>query len=85
MTSCPRLGACALLSQFRMKASLRVWQAYYCEGDFRRCERFKLVLEARPVPPELLPNGRLLDVAAARPALTPPPAPPPPTATRPDT
>lgn len=61
MTPCPRVGACALFAQFRMKASLRVWQAYYCEGDHERCERFKLVKQARPVPKELLPNGRLLE------------------------
>jgi hypothetical protein len=65
MPSCPRVDACALFAQFKMKSSLRVWQAYYCEGDHERCERFKLVKQARPVPTALLPNGRLLDVPVA--------------------
>jgi hypothetical protein len=63
---CPRVGACPLFAQFRMKSSLAVWQSYYCEGDFERCERFKLVRQARPVPLELLPNGRMLDVPLAQ-------------------
>jgi hypothetical protein len=65
-TTCPRVGNCALFAQFRMKASMAVWQAHYCEGDHARCERFKLVLQARPVPPQLLPNGRLLEVPLAQ-------------------
>ena len=52
-----------------MKAALKVWQSYYCEGDFNRCERFKLVLAGKPVPMNLLPNGRTIDVPLDR--LTP--------------
>jgi len=38
-----------------------VWQSFYCEGCFGRCERFKLSESGRAVPERLLPNGRLLD------------------------
>lgn len=62
MSSCDRVRTCPLFPQFRMKASLTVWQTYYCEGDFGRCERYKLVLAKKPVPLNLLPNGKLLDV-----------------------
>jgi hypothetical protein len=62
MAACARVGACPLFKQFSMKSSLKVWQAYYCEGDWSRCERWKLVSEGRPVPMNLLPNGRMLDV-----------------------
>ncbi len=47
-----------------MKEALRVWQTFYCEGCFARCERFKLAAAGKAVPPELLPNGRLLEGAA---------------------
>ncbi len=44
-----------------MKEALRVWESFYCEGVFRRCERYKLVAAGRQVPDRLLPNGRLID------------------------
>jgi hypothetical protein len=45
-----------------MKEALRVWQSFYCEGSFLRCERFKLASAGVPVPETLLPNGRLVEV-----------------------
>jgi len=62
MAACARVGACPLFKQFAMKSSLRVWQAYYCEGDWSRCQRWKLVAAGMPVPMNLLPNGRMLEV-----------------------
>jgi hypothetical protein len=62
MAACARLDACPLFQQFSMKSSLKVWQAYYCEGDWSRCERWKLVAADKPVPANLLPNGRILSV-----------------------
>ena len=44
-----------------MKEALRVWQSFYCEGAYRRCERYKLTASGVPVPEKLLPNGRLVD------------------------
>jgi hypothetical protein len=46
-----------------MTAALRVWQSFYCEGCYARCERFKLAASGSQVPERLLPNGRLLEVA----------------------
>ena len=46
-----------------MTAALRVWQSFYCEGCFSRCERYKLSSSGRTVPERLLPNGRLLDTS----------------------
>ena len=43
-----------------MKEALRVWQSFYCEGVYRRCERYKLVTSGMKVPEKLLPNGRLV-------------------------
>jgi len=44
-----------------MEAALRVWESFYCDGAFRRCERFKLHESGLEVPRRLLPNGRILE------------------------
>jgi hypothetical protein len=44
-----------------MVAALRVWESFYCEGSFERCERYRLHQSGREIPGRLLPNGRLLD------------------------
>jgi hypothetical protein len=66
MQSCPRVVTCPLFAQFKVKSSLKVWQAFFCEGAFDRCERYQLAVQDRPVPLNLLPNGRLLDVPLAQ-------------------
>ena len=45
-----------------MKEALKVWQSFYCDGCFTRCERFKLATAGISVPSRLLPNGRLQDL-----------------------
>jgi hypothetical protein len=44
-----------------MQAALGVWQSFYCDGAYHRCERFKLVTSGLEVPARLLPNGKLLE------------------------
>lgn len=61
MASCPHTPDCALDRSISMKEALRVWQSFYCEGAFARCERFKLAIAGRLVPDRLLPNGRILE------------------------
>jgi len=61
---CPQISECRLHRSIGMAAALRVWQSFYCEGCFSRCERFKLQASGRPVPERLLPNGRLLEASA---------------------
>ncbi len=61
MAACPELYQCGLHRNVSMKEALRVWQSFYCEGAYRRCERFKLTASGVAVPEKLLPNGRLLD------------------------
>jgi hypothetical protein len=61
--SCPRLATCHLASGIQMPQALRVWQSFYCDGIYRRCERFKLAEAGSEVPLRLLPNGRLQDDA----------------------
>lgn len=63
MAPCPKKTACALTNNISMKEALRVWQSFYCEGSFARCERYKLANLGMSVPVRLLPNGRLQDLA----------------------
>ncbi len=61
MASCPHTATCALARNVSMREALRVWQSFYCEGAFARCERYKLATAGRSIPDKLLPNGRLQD------------------------
>jgi hypothetical protein len=62
-SACPQLFACGLHRSLSMKEALRVWESFYCEGCFTRCERFKLAQAGVAVPEKLLPNGRLVDAS----------------------
>lgn len=66
--TCPYQPECGLHRSIGMTAALRVWQSFYCDGNCGRCERYKLAVSGRAIPERLLPNGRLLDAAAAPPA-----------------
>ncbi len=68
MPSCPHVASCALARNVSMREALRVWQSFYCEGAFARCERYKLATAGRAIPDKLLPNGRLQDAAEEPPA-----------------
>jgi hypothetical protein len=61
-TSCPKKTDCGLAEAISMKEAQKVWQSFYCEGSFARCERFKLANAGLGVPARLLPNGRLQDL-----------------------
>jgi hypothetical protein len=68
MGPCPKLLQCGFHRNVSMKEALRVWQSFYCEASYARCERYKLASAGAEVPERLLPNGRLVDelqVAAA--------------------
>ncbi len=66
MAACSRVAHCPFFKTFATKASLRAWQAYYCEGDWGRCERWKLLADGGAPPESLLPNGRTIDVPLDR-------------------
>ena len=63
MEACTRIASCPLFPLFTIQASLAVWKMRYCEGDFSGCERYKLAREMKPIPTNLLPNGKMLAVA----------------------
>ncbi|HSM93919.1 MAG TPA: hypothetical protein VLT47_13635 [Anaeromyxobacteraceae bacterium] len=58
---CPRYPTCQLAQGISMREALRVWQSFYCDGMYGRCERFKLAESGASVPLRLLPNGRFQD------------------------
>ena len=66
MVICPHTATCSLHRSISMREALRVWQSFYCEGAFARCERYKLATAGRAIPEKLLPNGRLLDLLVER-------------------
>jgi hypothetical protein len=68
--SCPHIATCQLANGISMREALGVWQSFYCDGMYARCERFKLAEAGLEVPTGLLPNGRLQGEAAAQ--LAPP-------------
>ena len=45
---------------FQLKGALRVWQINYCQSDFHRCARFQRACDGQRMPPNLLPNGKML-------------------------
>jgi hypothetical protein len=59
---CPNTLGCPLFPLFTLKASLGVWQTHYCDANFAACERFKLAQGGVRVPPNLLPNGKTLEI-----------------------
>ena len=59
---CSHVATCELFPKFGMRASLKVWTAFYCQGNFENCERYKRALHGQPVAPNLLPNGRELNL-----------------------
>jgi len=69
--ACHRIPSCALFTTLKTSVALSVWTSLYCEGRFERCERLKLSQAGRPVPQNLLPNGRLIEQALPTGELTP--------------
>lgn len=62
MASCSHTSNCALFPMISVNSALKVWRTFYCEGKWQECARYKLSLEGKPVPPNLLPNGKVLDM-----------------------
>jgi hypothetical protein len=57
---CPLEGECAMYDLFKLAGMQGLWQALYCHGTYQRCERFQASAAGRPVPPNMLPDGKFL-------------------------
>jgi hypothetical protein len=62
--ACSHAGTCPLFP--RLNHSLQGWKTAFCDSDEAslECARFKLSLTGSPVPLGLLPNGKLVSIAA---------------------
>ncbi|MDA8363881.1 MAG: ankyrin repeat domain-containing protein [Gammaproteobacteria bacterium] len=59
--ACGHTKNCELFPQFALNPALKVWQTHYCEGEFAQCARYRLSLEGKAVPLNLLPNGKRVE------------------------
>lgn len=71
MAACSHIPTCELFPMISVNSALKVWRTFYCEGKYHECSRYKLSLEGKSVPANLLPNGRSLDLAVGIPKTTP--------------
>ncbi|MGH7436300.1 MAG: hypothetical protein ACRENE_11565 [Polyangiaceae bacterium] len=58
--SCPHATSCEMYGLLKLSGTLNAWKINYCNGDYERCERYRLAALGRPVPVNLMPNGALL-------------------------
>jgi hypothetical protein len=59
-----------------LNSALQIWQTFYCDGRHDTCQRFQRSSQGQSVPPNLLPNGKSLDlVDVPAPAAKPAPRP----------
>jgi hypothetical protein len=56
--SCTHSKNCELYVRFAADPSIEVWKKHFCNGDFKKCERYEMSLKGMSVPLDLLPNGK---------------------------
>ncbi len=55
-----------MYSLFMFSSNLVLWQTRYCASDYTSCVRFTKGSAGEPVPQNLLPNGKLLQLKGAK-------------------
>jgi hypothetical protein len=45
-----------------MKSSLRIWKDFFCSSNYQACVRYQAGQRGERVPPNLLPNGKILEI-----------------------
>lgn len=68
--ACTHIPSCSMFPLISVNSALKVWKAFYCEGKWTECARYKGSLEGKSVAPNLLPNGKILELDKL--ATTPP-------------
>ena len=61
--ACSHIESCELFPELTTNSALKVWQTFYCSGNYSKCERYKKALEGKAIPITMLPNGKVLDTA----------------------
>jgi hypothetical protein len=59
--ACSHTKHCELFAQFALNPALKIWQTHFCEGEHTQCARFQLSKQGKPVPLNLLPNGKKVE------------------------
>ncbi|HEX9626572.1 MAG TPA: ankyrin repeat domain-containing protein [Acidiferrobacterales bacterium] len=59
--ACSHSKHCELFAQFALNPALKIWQTHFCEAEFTQCARFQLSKQGKPVPLNLLPNGKKVE------------------------
>jgi len=87
--ACTHKDSCALFPVISLSSALKIWQTFYCDSQHENCLRYQRSLKGEKVPPNLLPNGKVLDLrvednsATKAPVAAPVTATPAPTAGKP--
>ena len=61
---CSHIRSCPMYNLLTLSGTLKIWQTRYCRADYTACARYKLSLQGKPVPQNLMPNGVLLKVVS---------------------
>ena len=69
--ACTHKDSCALFPVISLSSALKIWQTFYCDGNYETCLRYQRSLKGEKVPPNLLPNGKALDLIVDKPASRP--------------
>ena len=65
MKDCEYLEACPIFNRFRLEGIKNFWIRLYCQGEKQaNCQRRIIKVTGRPVPEDLLPNGKHLELVA---------------------
>ncbi|MBI3545113.1 MAG: hypothetical protein HY081_00750 [Gammaproteobacteria bacterium] len=66
--ACSHKDSCGLFPIITLSSALKIWQTFYCDGKYETCLRFQRSNNGERVPPNLLPNGKTLDLVIEKPA-----------------
>jgi ankyrin repeat protein len=61
--TCSHASNCELYVQFAADPSITLWKTHFCDRDFKRCARYALSVQGKPVPLTLLPNGKQIETS----------------------
>ena len=79
--ACTHKDSCAMFPVISLSSALKIWQTFYCDGQHETCVRYQRSLKGEKVAPNLLPNGKELDLIVddktAKPVAVPAAAPAP--------
>ena len=59
---CTHKDSCGLFPVISLSSALKIWQTFYCDGKYETCLRYQRSLKGEKVAPNLLPNGKELDL-----------------------